>query len=81
MIFTYGYSHTVLHFLKVAAWGHNYQRKLKESNPKKKRDFEVVVSGLATALGGQHMAKRLAEIGIRTTIVPDASIFTIMVSA
>ena len=41
VIFTYGFSHTVLHFLKVAAWGQNYQKKLRDPVPKKKRDFEV----------------------------------------
>lgn len=78
VIFTYGFSHTVLHFLKVAAWGQNYQKKLKDAVAKKKRDFEVVVSGLAPVLGGQKMAQHLAAIGIQTTVVPDASMFTIM---
>ena len=34
VIFTYGMSHTVLHFLKVAAWGQNYQKKLGDSIPR-----------------------------------------------
>lgn len=63
IILTFGYSRTVLHFMRRA---------------REKRDFQAVVAEAAPTLQGHLMAKELAEVGIVTTAIPDSSIFAMM---
>jgi translation initiation factor eIF-2B subunit beta len=63
IILTYGYSKTVELFLKAAA---------------KKRHFQVFVCEGAPGYGGHRLAKALADAGINTVLIPDASTFAIM---
>ncbi|CAK0782653.1 hypothetical protein CVIRNUC_005852 [Coccomyxa viridis] len=62
-ILTFGYSETVLVFLLEAA---------------KKLDFQVVVAEGAPRHGGQELARRLAQAGMHTTLIPDSAIFAMM---
>jgi len=64
VVLTYGHSSSVLAgFFQEAA-----------------RDifFEVVVCETAPSYSGQVMAKKLAEAGISTTLIPDAAVFALM---
>jgi translation initiation factor eIF-2B subunit beta len=63
VILTFGYSYTVLQFLKRA---------------KEKRNFQVIVSEGAPLLQGYKMANNLESLGIRTTVIADASCYAIM---
>ncbi|KDD76812.1 Initiation factor 2 [Helicosporidium sp. ATCC 50920] len=63
VILTFGYSRTVLQFLKRA---------------KEKRDFQVVVAEAYPSYGGHKMASELASLGIQTTAIPDATVYAMM---
>lgn len=62
-ILTLGYSQSVERFLKKAA---------------QQREFEVVVAECAPACRGHILSMTLAKSNIKTTIIPDATIFGIM---
>lgn len=62
-IMTLGRSKTVEIFLKTAA---------------KKRRFEVIVAECAPFRHGHEMARGLSESGIRTTVIPDSSMFALL---
>lgn len=62
IIMTIGSSKTVEIFLKTAA---------------KKRRFQVIIAECAPFCHGHGMAKALSESGIRTTVVPDSSMFVL----
>jgi translation initiation factor eIF-2B subunit beta len=64
IILTYGFSNTVLNFLKKA---HKAGRK-----------FEVLVGESAPLLSGHTMSKALASEGIDTTLITDSSVFALM---
>lgn len=64
IILTYGYSSTVLNFLKSAY--------------KAGRKFEVLVGESAPLLTGHAMCKELASGGIDTTLITDSSVFALM---
>eukprot|EP00735_Rhodelphis_limneticus_P014817 TRINITY_DN8908_c0_g1::TRINITY_DN8908_c0_g1_i1::g.19056::m.19056 TRINITY_DN8908_c0_g1::TRINITY_DN8908_c0_g1_i1::g.19056 ORF type:complete len:368 (+),score=82.32,sp/Q54EY2/EI2BB_DICDI/43.56/2e-99,IF-2B/PF01008.12/3.9e-73 TRINITY_DN8908_c0_g1_i1:98-1201(+) len=64
VILTYGKSKTVEEFLKEAHM--------------KKRHFSVIVAEGAPTLDGPVVAKKLAELGIPTTVIPDSAIFAVM---
>ncbi|KAL0485427.1 translation initiation factor eIF-2B subunit bet [Acrasis kona] len=64
VILTIGQSHTVEHFLKVAA--------------EKKKKFEVVVTEHAPSYSGHELVKSLSEKGISATLISDAAAFAIM---
>jgi translation initiation factor eIF-2B subunit beta len=63
VILTFGYSRTVLNFMKRA---------------REKRDFQSVVAEAAPTLQGHLMARELADAGITTTAIPDNGIFAMM---
>lgn len=63
VILTFGYSRTVLQFLKRA---------------KEKRDFQVVVAEAAPTFQGHQMALELAEAGIQTTAINDSAVYAMM---
>ncbi|KAL4419149.1 hypothetical protein ABPG77_002662 [Micractinium sp. CCAP 211/92] len=63
VVLVFGYSRTVLHFLRRAA---------------EKRNFEVVVAEAAPTYQGQQMASELAAAGIHATLIPDSAIFAMM---
>ena len=63
LILTFGFSRTVLRFLKRG---------------REKRDFQAVVAEGAPTLEGQKMAVELAKSGIRTTLITDAAVFAMM---
>ncbi|KAL4447758.1 hypothetical protein ABPG75_004977 [Micractinium tetrahymenae] len=63
VVLVFGYSRTVLHFLRRAA---------------EKRNFEVVVAEAAPTYQGQQMAAELAAAGIHATLIPDSAIFAMM---
>lgn len=63
VIMTFGQSRTVEKFLKNAA---------------RKRKFSVIVGECAPYYRGQELALSLAEAGIETTVISDASIFAMM---
>ena len=64
IILTYGFSNTVLNFLKRA---HKAGRK-----------FEVLVGESAPLLTGHTMSKALSSEGIDTTLITDSSVFALM---
>lgn len=66
VILVFGYSRTILHFLKRA---------------KEKRDFQVVVAEGSPKLEGGKMALELGKSGIRTTVIADASCYAMMARA
>ncbi|KAI7838442.1 hypothetical protein COHA_007705 [Chlorella ohadii] len=63
VILVWGYSRTVLAFLRRAA---------------EKRNFEVVVTEGAPTYQGQQMARELAAAGIRATLIADSAVFAMM---
>lgn len=63
VILTFGYSRTVLKFLKRG---------------REKRDFQAVVAEGAPGLEGHKMAAELSAAGIRTTLITDAAVFAMM---
>lgn len=63
VILTLGYSRTVLSFLKKAATA---------------RTFQVIVSEGAPFCHGHDMAVLLARSNIRTTVIPDSAIFSVL---
>lgn len=63
VVLVFGYSRTVLHFLRRAA---------------EKRKFEVVVAEASPTYQGQLMATELAAAGIHATLIPDSAIFAMM---
>eukprot|EP00887_Chlorella_sp_A99_P005916 scaffold29.g5916.t1 len=63
MILTFGYSRTVLHFLRRA---------------REKRSFRVVVAEAAPTYQGLQMAADLADTGIETTVITDAEVYAMM---
>jgi translation initiation factor eIF-2B subunit beta len=63
VILTCGYSNAILKFLSEAA---------------KKRKFKVFIAEASPDCSGQRLACELAEHGIDTTLIADASIFAIM---
>lgn len=60
---TFGQSRTVQEFLKTAA---------------QNRSFHVIVAEGAPSYRGRDMAEELAKSGIKTTLIPDSSIFALM---
>ena len=66
VILTYGYSRTVLNFLKKAY--------------KAQRKFEVIIAEAAPTLLGQKMAAALANTGIDVTVISDAAVLAVMPS-
>ncbi|PSC72427.1 translation initiation factor eIF-2B subunit beta [Micractinium conductrix] len=63
VVLVFGYSRTVLHFLRRAA---------------EKRNFEVVVAEASPTYQGQRMASELAGVGIQATLIPDSAVFAMM---
>ncbi|KFM25765.1 Translation initiation factor eIF-2B subunit beta, partial [Auxenochlorella protothecoides] len=63
VILTFGYSRTVLQFLKRA---------------REKRFFQAVVAEAAPTYEGQRMARELAALGIQTTAISDSAIYAMM---
>lgn len=63
VILVFGYSRTVLHFLRRAA---------------EKRAFEVVVTEGSPTYAGQAMAAELASLGIHATLIADSAVFAMM---
>jgi translation initiation factor eIF-2B subunit beta len=66
VILTYGYSRTVLNFLRKAH--------------RKDRTFEVLVAECAPTLSGQRMAAALAQTGVPVTLIADAAVLAVMPS-
>lgn len=64
VILTIGHSHTVYEFLEKAS-----QKKIK---------FKAIVTEESPLLAGHIMAKKLARLGIQTTLIPDSAIFAVM---
>eukprot|EP00210_Caulerpa_lentillifera_P008606 g8210.t1 len=64
VLLTYGYSDTILQFLQLAC--------------EKRPELEVIVAEAAPGLEGHKMARALAELKIKTTVIPDAAIFALM---
>lgn len=63
VIMTMGHSATVFEFLKKAA---------------SKRVFQVFVAESAPTFRGHDMARRLAEVGVETTVITDSAVFAVM---
>ena len=63
VVLTFGYSRTVVHFLKRA---------------REKRDFRVFVAEAAPTYQGLQMAAELADAGIETTVITDAEVYAMM---
>ena len=66
VVLTFGYSRTVLQFLKRA---------------KEKRDFQVIVSEGLPKSDGYNMALELDKCNIRTTVIADSSCYAMMARA
>lgn len=66
VVLTFGYSRTVLQFLKRA---------------KEKRDFQVIVSEGLPKADGYSMAMELGKSNIRTTVIADSSCYAMMARA
>lgn len=66
VILTFGYSRTVLQFLKRA---------------KEKRDFQVIVSEGLPKSDGYNMGLELNRLNIRTTVIADSSCYAMMARA
>ena len=60
---TSGNSRSVFEFLREAA---------------KKRVFQVVVAESMPQLEGHTLARKLLELGVQTTVIPDAAVFAMM---
>ena len=63
VILTSGNSRSVFEFLREAA---------------KKRTFQVVVAESMPQLEGHLLARKLADLGVQTTLIPDAAVFAMM---
>ena len=44
----------------------------------KKRVFQVVVAESMPQLEGHLLARKLSELGVHTTVIPDAAVFAMM---
>lgn len=65
VILTFGYSPTLVRFLRKAA---------------DDRAFEVFVAETAPSLSGHKLATELAQYGLRVTVIQDAAVFAVMPS-